>query len=342
MSHLTAEVQKSIKLLQDSINKQYGKGTIRVLEGDEVSDVPRTSSGIPSLDWAMGGGYPIGRMIEILGPESSGKTTITLHAIAEAQKAGKVAAFIDAEHALDLNYAKALGVDINNLVINQPDSAEEALDIAEQLALSGVVQFIVIDSVAALAPKAELEADMGANLPGLMARLMSQACRKLTAVCARNNVTLFWINQIRYKIGVLFGSPETTSGGNALRFYSSIRLDIRKRNQLKEGESVIGVDTEVKVIKNKTAFPYRVAEFQIAFGEGVNTSLDIVRLATKLGVLERSGAWYSFQGERIGQGEKNAAAFLVEHEEIFNRVKERLKQAKVPDFVEGAETNEQE
>lgn len=328
---MDAAKQKALELLQASMNKKYGNGTISFLSGDEVAAIPRFSTGVPSVDWAIGGGYPKGRMVEIFGPESSGKTTLTLTAIAEAQKAGGVCAFIDAEHALDLGYAQALGVNIDELIINQPDTAEEALDIAEELCNSGLVQLIVIDSVAALVPKAELDGDMGAQLPGLMARLMSQALRKLTGACAKNSVTILWLNQIRYKIGVMFGSPETTSGGNALKFYASVRLDIRRRGQIKDGETVIANDTELKVIKNKTAPPYRVAEFEIEFGKGVNKTLDLVRVAAKQGVIQKSGAWYSYGSERIGQGEKNAAAFLQENQAVADRVVEQLRQLKVED-----------
>lgn len=334
---LTAENQKALEILQSSMNKKHGAGTISFLSGKEVSSIPRFSSGIPSVDYAIGGGYPKGRMVEIYGPESSGKTTLTLTAIAEAQKAGSICAFIDAEHALDLGYAQALGVNIDELIINQPDTAEEALDIAEELSNSGLVQLIVIDSVAALVPKAELEGDMGGQLPGLMARLMSQACRKLTGAIMRNSVTIIWINQIRYKIGVLFGSPETTSGGNALKFYASVRIDIRKRGQIKDGETVIANDTEVKIVKNKTAPPYRVAEFEIEFGKGVNKVLDLVRVASKQGIIQKSGAWYSYGGERVGQGEKNAAAFLEENPAVASQITEQLRQLKVED-VNGIST----
>jgi recombination protein RecA len=330
---LTEETQKSLEILQTVLNKKYGDGTISFLSGQEVSSIPRFSSGIPSVDWATGGGYPRGRMLEILGPESSGKTTLTLHAIAEAQRNGHVCAFIDAEHALDLNYARALGVNVDELIINQPDTAEEALDIVEELSNSGLVQFIVIDSVAALVPKAELDGEMGGQLPGLMARLMSQACRKLTGTIMRNGVTLFWINQIRYKIGVMFGSPETTSGGNALKFYASVRIDIRKRGQIKDGETVIANDTEVRVIKNKTAPPYRVAEFEIEFGKGVNKTLDLVRIAVQQGIIQKSGAWYSFNHDRIGQGEKNVVLFLNEHPDILELITQHLQQLKISDTV---------
>jgi recombination protein RecA len=325
---MDVEKQKAIELLKSSVNKKYGNGTISFLSGNEVSDIARFSTGIPSVDWATGGGYPKGRMVEIFGPESSGKTTLTLTAIAEAQKAGQACAFIDAEHALDLNYAKALGVNIDELIINQPDTAEEALDIVEELSNSNLVQLIVIDSVAALVPKAELDGDMGAQLPGLAARLMSQALRKLTGVCAKNNVTIIWLNQIRYKIGVMFGSPETTSGGNALKFYASIRIDVRRRGQIKNGETIVANETELKVIKNKTAPPYRLVEFEIEFGKGVNKTLDLVRLATKQDIIEKSGAWYSYANERLGQGEKNVANYLTEHEDVANHIMAQLKNIK--------------
>lgn len=337
---ITAEVQKKIEILQAAIDKDYGKGTIRVLGGNEVANIKRITTGVPSVDWAIGGGLPEGRMVEIYGPESSGKTTLCLHCIAEHQKQGGIAAIIDAEHALDLKYAQNLGVNTNDLIVNQPDNAEEGLDIVERLCTSGVVSLIVIDSVAALAPKAEIEGDMGAQLPGLQARLMSQACRKLTALSSRNNVTIIWINQIRYKIGVMFGSPETTAGGNALKFYCSVRMDIRRRGQVKVGEEAVANETEVKVVKNKTAPPYRTAEFQIDFGTGVNKVLDTFRIAVQKGIIDKSGAWFSYKGEKLGQGEKNGCDTLRENPDILAHITSALNQDIVVDPFEGTGTEE--
>jgi recombination protein RecA len=331
---LSPEKLKQIEILKNSLNKKHGSGSVRILGGEEVVALERYSTGIPAVDWATGGGYPKGRFIEIFGPESSGKTTLTLHAIAEAQKAGDLCAFIDAEHALDIAYARALGVDTDALLISQPSTAEEALDIVEELVLSGLFKFIVVDSVAALVPRAELEADSGAQLPGLQARLMSQACRKLTGPAYRNKVTVFWINQIRYKIGVLFGSPETTAGGNALKFYASIRIDIRKRGQIKVGEVAVANDTELKVIKNKTAPPYRVAEFVINYGTGVDKDISLVRLALELKIIDKAGAWYKYEGANIGQGEANTIAYLNEHPEVKLAIIEKIKPTKLEPVIE--------
>lgn len=332
---ITADVQKQIELLQASLGKKYGEGTIRVLGGNEVANIKRISTGVPSVDWAIGGGLPEGRMVEIYGPESSGKTTVCLHCIAEHQKQGGIAAIIDAEHALDLAYARSLGVDVNALIVNQPDTAEEALDIVDQLVDSGIVTLIVVDSVAALTPKAELEGDMGAQLPGLQARLMSQACRKLTASASNNGVTIIWINQIRYKIGVMFGSPETTSGGNALKFYCSVRMDIRRKGQVKVGEEAVANETTIKVVKNKTAPPYREADFQIDFGKGVNKVLDLVRIASDKGIITKSGAWFSYGTDRLGQGEKNVSEFLREHPKLLEEITEKLRQNNVGELSFG-------
>lgn len=321
---LTADQQKIFEVLSTSLAKSHGPGTIKILGGDEVSDIPRTPTGIPSVDYAIGGGLPDGRFIEVYGPESSGKTTLALHCIAEAQKRGKVAAFIDAEHALDINYARALDVDTDSMIINQPNSAEEALSVVEELCISKLPSLIVVDSVAALVPKAELEGDMGANLPGLHARLMSQACRKLTGICAKNGVTIIWLNQIRMKIGVMFGSPETVTGGNALKFYSSIRLDVRRTGQVKDDDVAVANETTVKVVKNKTAPPYRVANFQIKFGEGVDRVLDTLRVAVEKNAVQKSGAWFSFGGEKIGQGEANTVTFLRDNEKVFKAVQAEL------------------
>jgi recombination protein RecA len=321
---------KAIDLAMASIEKEYGKGSIMRLKegaslGGEVQTVPTGSLG---LDIALGiGGYPRGRIMEIYGPESSGKTTLTLHAIAQIQKAGGVAAFIDAEHALDPAYARKLGVKTDELLVSQPDYGEQALEIADMLVRSNAVDLIVVDSVAALVPKAEIEGDMGDSHVGLQARLMSQALRKLTSNVARSNSLLFFINQIRMKIGVMFGSPETTTGGNALKFYSSVRLDIRRIGAIKEASAAAGKDpavvgnrTRVKVVKNKLAPPFREVEFDILYGQGISRSGDVVDLASELGIIEKSGAWFSFNGERIGQGRENAKTFLEQRPDLMDRV----------------------
>lgn len=332
---LTEEKLKAFEILKGGLEKKHGKGVIRLLGGDEVSAMARRSSGIASVDLAIGGGYPRGRFVEIYGPESSGKTTLTLHAIAEAQAAGDVCAFVDAEHAFDIEYAKALGVNVDQLIINQPNTAEEALDIVEELANSKLVDLIVVDSVAALVPTVELEGEMTDSNMGVHARLMSKACRKITGPASRNNVTIIWINQIRMKIGVMFGNPETTTGGNALKFYASVRLDVRKRNQIKDGDVVVATETEVKVVKNKTAPPYRVANFTIEFGKGVDKYVDLLRMASDAKIIEKSGAWYSYKGSRIGQGEKNSALFLKENINLFNEIKDQLspKHVAPPDII---------
>ena len=323
---------KAIELAVATIEKEYGKGSImRLKEGQALhAEMGVVSSGSIGLDIAHGiGGFPRGRIIEIYGPESSGKTTLTLHAIANAQKAGGVAAFIDAEHALDPTYARKLGVKTDELLISQPDFGEQALEIADMLVRSGAVDIIVVDSVAALVPKAEIEGDMGDSHVGLQARLMSQALRKLTATVARSNCLLVFINQIRMKIGVMFGSPETTTGGNALKFYSSMRLDIRRVGAIKEGAAaqdgkrepaVVGNRTRVKVVKNKMAPPFREVEFDILYGHGISRSGDVLDLASDLNLVEKSGAWYSFQGERIGQGRENAKTYLEQHPELMEKL----------------------
>jgi recombination protein RecA len=321
---------KAIDLAVAAIEKEYGKGSImRLKDGTSLTDgVQVVSSGSIGLDIALGiGGYPRGRMIEIYGPESSGKTTLTLHAIAQVQKAGGVAAFIDAEHALDPTYARKLGVKTDELLVSQPDYGEQALEIADMLVRSGAVDLIVIDSVAALVPKAEIEGDMGDSHVGLQARLMSQALRKLTSNVARSNCLLVFINQIRMKIGVMFGSPETTTGGNALKFYASVRLDIRRIGAIKEASAVggkepavVGNRTRVKVVKNKLAPPFREVEFDILYGQGISRSGDLVDLASDLGIIEKSGAWFSFGGDRIGQGRENAKTYLEQHPEAADRI----------------------
>src|SRR6188508_1506746 len=307
---------KALQLTLDKLDKTYGKGTVMKMGDKAIEEVETISSGSLGVDLALGvGGYPKGRIIEIYGPESSGKTTLTLHAIAEAQKAGGIAAFIDAEHAFDRNYAEKLGVDIENLIISQPDNGEQALEIAENLIRSGAIDIVVIDSVAALTPKSEIEGEMGDSKMGLHARLMSQALRKLTGTISRTGCCCIFINQLREKIGVMFGNPETTTGGNALKYYASVRLDIRRIGQLKEGENIVGNRTRVKVVKNKMAPPFKEAEFDILYGTGISRDGEIVDLGSEIGVVEKSGAWYSYGGERIGQGREAAKQFLKDHPE---------------------------
>ena len=297
-----------------SIERQYGKGAIMRFGDKERPQIAAISTGSIGLDCALGiGGVPQGRIVEIYGPEASGKTTLTLHIIAEAQRAGKVCAFIDAEHALDIHYAEKLGVKVDELLISQPDFGEQALEIAETLVRSNAVGVVVIDSVAALVPKAELEGDMGASLPGLQARLMSQALRKLTATIHKSDTVMIFINQVRHKIGVMFGNPETTSGGNALKFYSSVRLDIRRCGSIKQGENILGNRTRVKVVKNKLAPPFRKTEFDIVYGLGISLTGELVDIGTDLGLVRKSGSWYSLGDDRIGQGRENAKKFLEEH-----------------------------
>ena len=314
--------EKALALALSTIEKAHGKGAIMKLgEGELTKDIGTVPSGSVALDIALGiGGYARGRIVEIFGPESSGKTTLTLHAVAEVQKAGGVAAFIDAEHALDVGYAKKLGVNTDELLVSQPDNGEQALEIADTLVRSGAVDIIVVDSVAALVPKAEIEGEMGDSHVGLQARLMSQALRKLTANVHKSNTTLFFINQIRMKIGVMFGSPETTTGGNALKFYASQRLDIRRIGSIKVGEEAIGNRVKVKVVKNKLAPPFRECEFDILFGKGISRSGDVLDLAANLNVVEKSGAWYSYKGERMGQGRDNARQYLEENPKILAEV----------------------
>jgi len=313
---------KAMDLAITQIEKQFGKGSIMKLGGAEpVADVPAISTGSLSLDIALGTfGVPRGRVIEIYGPESGGKTTLALHIVAEAQKKNGIAAFIDAEHALDVTYAKKIGVNTDELLISQPDSGEQALEIAETLVRSGALDVLVVDSVAALVPKAELEGEMGDAQMGLQARLMSQALRKLTGSISKSKTTVIFINQLRMKIGVFFGNPETTTGGNALKFYSSQRLDIRKMTSIKNGQDVIGFRTKVKVVKNKMAPPFREAEFDIIFGEGISREGDVLDLAAGNGIIEKSGAWYSYKGDRIGQGRDNSRVFLKENPEVMAQV----------------------
>ena len=318
--------EKAVDLAITQIEKQFGKGSIMRLGGEEfISDVPATPTGSISLDVALGvGGVPRGRVVEIFGPESGGKTTLALHIVAEAQKRGGLAAFVDAEHALDVAYARHIGVNTDDLLISQPDTGEQALEIAEVLVRSGAVDILVIDSVAALVPRSELEGDMGDAQMGLQARLMSQALRKLTGTIGKTMTTVIFINQMRMKIGVFFGNPETTTGGNALKFYSSMRLDIRKISAIKQGQDVIGNRTRVKVVKNKLAPPFREAEFDIIFGEGISKEGDLLDLASENGIIEKSGAWYSYGGDRIGQGRENARSFLKENPDIMERVLEEV------------------
>jgi recombination protein RecA len=309
-----------------NIEKRFGKGSIMRLGEREVSDIPAISTTSLSLDAAVGvGGVPRGRIIEIYGPESSGKTTLALHIVAEAQKAGGVAAYIDAEHAMDADYAGKLGVEIDQLLISQPDSGEQALEIAEALVRSNGVDVIVVDSVAALVPRAELDGEMGDSLPGLQARLMSQALRKLTAIVAQSNTCFIFINQIREKIGVMFGSPETTTGGRALKFYSSLRLDIRRIGAIKDGDRIVGNRTKVKVAKNKVAPPFRECEFDIMYGEGISREGDLLDLAVVHRTVEKSGAWFSYKGERLGQGRENAKQLLKDNPEMLQKIEKEVK-----------------
>ena len=322
------ERNRAIDMAIANIEKQFGKGSIMRLGEKKVVDVPAISTSCLSLDAATGiGGVPRGRIVEIYGPESGGKTTLALHIVSQAQAAGGVAAYIDAEHAMDAEYAKRLGVRINDLFISQPDSGEQALEIAEALVRSGGVDVLVIDSVAALVPRAELDGDMGDSLPGLQARLMSQALRKLTAVVARSNTCLIFINQIREKIGVMFGSPETTTGGRALKFYSSLRLDIRRTSSIKDGDSVVGNRTKVKVVKNKLAPPFKEAEFDIMYGLGISREGDLLDLAVEHKIVDKSGAWFSFQGERLGQGRENVKNLIKSDPQMGGRIEIEVRKA---------------
>ncbi|MCH2262450.1 MAG: recombinase RecA [Candidatus Thioglobus autotrophicus] len=320
--------KQALKVALGQIEKQFGKGSVMFL-GDEESrtDIEVVSTGSLSLDIALGiGGLPRGRVIEVYGPESSGKTTLTLHVIAEVQKLGGTAAFIDAEHALDPTYAKKLGVNTDELLISQPDTGEQALEITDMLVRSGSVDVVVIDSVAALTPKAEIEGEMGASHMGLQARLMSQALRKLTSNIKRTNTMVIFINQLRMKIGVMFGNPETTTGGNALKFYASVRLDIRRIGAIKKGDEVLGNETRVKVLKNKVAPPFKKAEFQILYDQGISRESEVIDLGVELGFVEKAGAWYSVDGERIGQGKDNARDYLKEHSEMSQMLEEKIRE----------------
>jgi recombination protein RecA len=326
---LNTEKAKALQAALQQIEKQFGKGSImRLGEGEVIEDIQVVSTGSLGLDIALGvGGLPRGRVVEIYGPESSGKTTLTLQVIAEMQKVAGTCAFIDAEHALDIQYAQKLGVNLQELLISQPDTGEQALEIVDALVRSGSIDLIVIDSVAALTPKAELEGEMGDSLPGLQARLMSQALRKLTATIKKTNTMVIFINQIRMKIGVMFGNPETTTGGNALKFYASVRLDIRRTGSIKKAEEVIGSETKVKVVKNKVAPPFKVAEFDILYGEGISREGEIIDMGVNARILEKSGAWYAYNGEKIGQGKDNAREFLRENPEIAVEIENKVRES---------------
>ena len=326
---LNTEKAKALQAALQQIEKQFGKGSImRLGEGEVIEDIQVVSTGSLGLDIALGvGGLPRGRVVEIYGPESSGKTTLTLQVIAEMQKVAGTCAFIDAEHALDIQYAQKLGVNLQELLISQPDTGEQALEIVDALVRSGSIDLIVIDSVAALTPKAELEGEMGDSLPGLQARLMSQALRKLTANIKKTNTMVIFINQIRMKIGVMFGNPETTTGGNALKFYASVRLDIRRTGSIKKAEEVIGSETKVKVVKNKVAPPFKVAEFDILYGEGISREGEIIDMGVEARILEKSGAWYAYNGEKIGQGKDNAREFLRENPEIAVEIENKVRES---------------
>jgi recombination protein RecA len=326
---LNTEKAKALQAALAQIEKQFGKGSImRLGEGEKIEDIQVVSTGSLGLDIALGvGGLPRGRVIEIYGPESSGKTTLTLQVIAEMQKQAGTCAFIDAEHALDIQYAQKLGVNLQELLISQPDTGEQALEIVDALVRSGSIDLIVVDSVAALTPKAELEGEMGDSLPGLQARLMSQALRKLTATIKKTNTMVIFINQIRMKIGVMFGNPETTTGGNALKFYASVRLDIRRTGSIKKGEEFIGSETKVKVVKNKVSPPFKTAEFDILYGEGISREGEVVDMGVANRIVDKSGAWYAYNGEKIGQGKDNAREFLKENPDVAREIENRIREA---------------
>ncbi len=315
------EKEKAVKTAMTQIERQFGKGSIMKLGGRPIEAVPVIRTGSLALDKALGvGGYPRGRVIEIYGPESSGKTTLALHAVAEAQKSGGIAAFIDAEHALDVGYAKRLGVDCDELLVSQPDTGEQALEIADMLVRSGGVDILVVDSVAALVPRSEIEGEMGDSHMGLQARLMSQALRKLTGTIGKTHTTIIFINQIRMKIGVVYGNPETTTGGNALKFYSSMRIEIRRAAPIKDGQEIVGNRTKVKVVKNKLAPPFKDIEFDLMYGEGISRTGDLLDMGVDLNIIDKSGSWYSYGGERIGQGRENVKVFLIDNPDMFEKI----------------------
>ncbi|MFP3999638.1 MAG: recombinase RecA [Desulfobacterales bacterium] len=324
----SVDKEKAVETAMGQIERQFGKGAIMKLGSNTVIDVPAIPTGSIALDLALGiGGIPRGRVTEIYGPEASGKTTLALHAVAEAQKQGGIAAFIDAEHALDTSYAKKLGVNCDELLVSQPDTGEQALEIADMLLRSGAVDILVIDSVAALVPRAEIEGEMGDSHMGLQARLMSQALRKLTGTISKTNTSLIFINQIRMKIGVVFGNPETTTGGNALKFYSSVRIEVRRTGAIKEGQEVMGSRTRAKVVKNKLAPPFKEAEFDVMYGEGISAAGDLLDMGVKAGVIEKSGSWYSYQSERLGQGRENIKKYFQDNPEVYTELRDKVKSA---------------
>jgi len=340
---MDANKEKALSAALAQIERQFGKGTVMRMGDREQVKVPAVSTGSIGLDAALGvGGLPRGRIVEIYGPESSGKTTLTLQVIAEAQKKGGTCAFVDAEHALDPIYAEKLGVNVEDLIVSQPDTGEQALEVADMLVRSGAIDVLVVDSVAALTPKAEIEGEMGDHHVGLQARLMSQALRKITGNIKSANCLAIFINQIRMKIGVMFGSPETTTGGNALKFYSSVRLDIRRIGSIKDGEEVIGNETRVKVVKNKVAPPFKQAEFQILYGEGINLLGEVIDFGVKLGLIDKSGAWYSYQGDKIGQGKNNVMRFLKENPKIAQTIEEQIRLQLLPENTKSEEAESPE
>jgi len=331
------EKERAVETAISQIERQFGKGSIMKLGGNVIIDVPVISTGSLALDKALGiGGIPRGRVTEIYGPEASGKTTLALHAVAEAQRKGGIAAFVDAEHALDTSYAKKLGVNCDELLVSQPDTGEQALEIADMLVRSGAIDILVIDSVAALVPRAEIEGEMGDAHMGLQARLMSQALRKLTATISKTKTSLIFINQLRMKIGVVFGNPETTTGGNALKFYSSVRIEVRRTGSIKEGQEVVGNRTKAKVVKNKMAPPFKEAEFDITYGEGISVAGDLLDMGVKAGVVDKSGSWYSYNEERIGQGRENVKKFFKDNPDYFEKILQQVKEAM--GLAEGAES----
>lgn len=328
MSDDNSEKLKALELAMTQIDRQFGKGSIMRLGDEKIADIEAIPTGSISLDAALGiGGFPRGRVVEIFGPESSGKTTLALHAIAEAQKRGGLAAFIDAEHALDAKYSKNLGVDTENLLISQPDTGEQALEIAETLIRSGALDIVVIDSVAALVPKAEIEGEMGDAQMGLQARLMSQAMRKLAGIISKSKTCMIFINQLREKIGVMFGNPETTTGGRALKFYASVRIDIRRIASIKDGETIIGNRTKVKVVKNKVAPPFRIAEFDIMYGSGISREGDLIDLSVDHDIIQKSGTWFSYGEERLGQGRENVKKYLIENQDLLKKINKQVREA---------------